>query len=113
MEYEVMIQSVLDIIDSRIKENIKVNELAHEVKYSMYHFCCIFMALTETSVMNYVTRRTLEYAIYDLSQGNRIIDVAINYGFQTHVVFTKIFKKHFKYPSSLHQLHTTTKLLKR
>ena len=109
MEYEVMIQSVLDDIDKRITENIKVDELARAANYSVYHFCRIFMALTGTPVMKYVTRRKLEYAQHDLSLGKRIIDVAMDYGFETHAGFTKAFKKCYGYPPSLHRLHILTK----
>ncbi len=113
MEYEVMVQSILDNIDKRITENIRVDELARAANYSVYHFCRLFMALTGTSVMNYVTRRKLEYALYDLSQGKRIIDVAMEYGFETHAGFTKACKKFFGYPPSLHRLHISANLPER
>jgi len=109
MEYEETIQSVLDDIDRRIAENIRVDELARAVNYSVYHFCRVFMALTGTPVMNYVVRRKLEYARYDLSQGKRIIDVAMDYGFDTHAGFTKAFKKRFGFPPSLCHLHIVAK----
>ena len=109
MEYEAMVQSVLDEIDKRITENIRADELARAANYSVYHFCRVFMALTGTPVMNYVTRRKLEFAQHDLSQGKRIIDVAVDYGFDTHAGFTKAFKKCFGYPPSLHRLRIITK----
>jgi AraC family transcriptional regulator len=101
-----MIQSVLDDIDKRITENIGADELARTTNYSIYHFRRVFMELTGIPFMNYVTRRKLEYALYDMSQGKRIIDVALDYGFETHAGFSKAFKKHFGYPPSLHHLHT-------
>jgi len=104
MDYEVTIQSVLDEIDCRITEKIKVDELARAANYSTYHFCRVFMAFTGTPVMNYVTRRKLEHAQHDLSQGKRIIDVAMDYGFDTHTGFAKAFKKCFGFPPSLSQL---------
>jgi AraC family transcriptional regulator len=111
MEYEAMVQSVLDGIEKRITENIQVDELASEANYSVYHFCRLFMALTGTPVMNYVIRRKLDYALFDLSQGKRIIDVAMDYGFETHAGFTKAFRKCFGYPPSLHRMHVTVKPL--
>lgn len=107
MEYDAILQSVLDDIDRRISENIRVDELACASHYSIYHFCRLFMALTGTPVMTYVTRRKLEYALYDLSRGRKIIDVAMKYGFETHAGFTKAFKKCFGYPPSLHRLHVS------
>lgn len=101
MEYDAMVQSVLDNIDARITENMRVDELARAANYSTYHFCRVFMAHTGTPVMSYVTRRKLEYARYDLSRGGRIIDVAMYYGFDTHAGFTKAFKRCFGFPPSL------------
>ena len=105
MEYEPMIQSLLDEIDKRITENIQADELARMANYSTYHFRRVFNELTGTPFMNYITRRKLEYALYDLSQGKKVIDVAMDYGFETHAGFTKAFKKYFGYPPSLYRLH--------
>ena len=105
MEYEAMVQSVLEDIDARIMENIHVDELARAQGYSTYHFCRIFMALTGTPVMSHVTRRKLAYALHDLSRGRRIIDVAMDYGFETHAGFTRAFKRCYGCPPSLFHLH--------
>lgn len=78
MEYDELLQSALDYIDGRITEDIRAGELAHAAGYSVYHFCRLFASLTGTPIMAYVTRRKLEYALYDLSQGGRIIDVAMD-----------------------------------
>lgn len=109
MEYEVIVQSVLDEIDARITERIKADELARITNYSLYHFCRVFMAVTGTPVMSYVTRRKLEHALYDLSRSRKIIDVAMDYGFETHMGFTKAFKKCFGCPPSLYRLRVMTK----
>lgn len=113
MEYESIIQIALDDIDCKITENIKVEELACAVNYSVYHFCRIFVSLTGTPVKNYVVRRKLEHALYDLAQGQRIIDIAMKYGFETHAGFTKAFKKCFGLPPSLYRLHIISKNPKR
>jgi len=105
VEYDAMIQSVLDEIDQRITENIRIEALARTANYSVYHFCRVFMATTGTPVSTYITRRKLEHALYALSTGRRIIDAAMEYGFETHAGFTKAFKKHFGYPPSLYRLH--------
>jgi AraC family transcriptional regulator len=113
MGYEQIIQSVLDEIDKRITENIGADELARTANYSVHHFRRVFMELTGMPFMHYITRRKLEYALYDLSQGRRIIDAAMDYGFETHAGFTKAFKKHFGYPPSLYRLHVSVSPPKR
>jgi len=99
------IQNILDIIDNRITEKIVPQELAKESGYSTFHFNRVFSRVTGITLMAYVTRRKLQYALYDLSCGEKIIDVALKYGFETHAGFTKAFKKCFGYPPSLYRIH--------
>jgi AraC family transcriptional regulator len=99
------IQRVIDRIDERIKEALTVGELADFANFSHFYFCRVFRAATGLPVMLYVTRRKLQFALYDLSRGRKIIDVAMEYGFETHAGFTKAFKRCFGYPPSLYRLH--------
>ena len=105
MTHEAMVQAVLDAIDAGITEDIQTEAMARAVNYSTHHLRRVFHALTGTPVMHYVTLRKLEYALYDLSRGGRIVDAAMAYGFETHAGFTKAFKRHFGYPPSLYRLH--------
>ena len=110
MDYSPVIQSALDDIDKRITESIRAVELAYAANYSVYHFCRVFSELTGTPVSAYIARRKLEYALYELSKGRKIIEVAAEYGFETHAGFTKAFKKCFGCPPSLYRLHMPAKL---
>lgn len=69
--------------------------------YSAYHFSRVFTETIGISIMSYITWRKLQYAIYDLSQGKKVIDVAMEYGFETHGGFTKAFKRCFGFPPSI------------
>ena len=99
------VQNILDIIDNRITEKIVPQELSKESGYSTFHLNRLFSRVTGITLMAYVTRRKLQYALYDLSCGEKIIDVAMKYGFETHAGFTKAFKKCFGYPPSLYRIH--------
>ncbi len=55
--------------------------------------------------MDYVLKRKLQYALYDLAQDKKIIQIALDYGFETHSGFTKAFKKCFGSPPNLYRLH--------
>ena len=111
VDYKAMVQGVLDDIDRRLTdknirmENIRIDELARAVNYSTWHFSRVFLALTGTPVMAYVARRKLAHALYDLSRGKRVIDVAMDYGFETHAGFTRAFRKCYGCPPSLYHLH--------
>lgn len=100
-----LLQQVIDYIDEHIKEEINPVELATLVGYSPYHFYRIFDKHTGYTVMNYVQKRKLQFALYELVQGKKIIQIALDYGFETHSGFTKAFKKCFGSPPSLYKLH--------
>lgn len=56
-------------------------------------------------VMEYVTRRKLQYSIFHLSNGEKVLDIALEYGFETHSGFTKAFKKYFGYSPNYYRIH--------
>jgi AraC family transcriptional regulator len=105
LEADCIIQNILDIIENRITERINPQELARESGYSATHLGRLFMRVTGMTLMVYITRRKLQYALYDLGCGEKILDVAVKYGFETHAGFTKAFKKCFGYPPSLYRVH--------
>jgi AraC family transcriptional regulator len=99
------LQRVIDYIDNHIKEEINLEELAALAGYSPYHFYRIFDKHIGYTVMDYVQKRKLQFALYELVQGKKIIQIALDYGFETHSGFTKAFKKCFGSPPSLYKLH--------
>lgn len=109
MEYTSSMQIAIDTIEKRISENITLKELADATNFSVYHFSRIFSQLTGKSVMVYITQRKLEYAIYDICNGKKILDAAMDYGFETHAGFIKAFKKFFGCTPSHFRLHIPCK----
>ena len=105
MENNNIIQRALDIIDGGITEPVTPQELAKKSGYSTVHFSRLFSRVTGTTLMAYITRRKLQFALFDVSCGEKIIDVAVKYGFETHAGFTKAFKKCFGYPPSIYRIH--------
>lgn len=63
----------------------------------------IFTYITGISIHEYVRRRRLTLAGYDIrNSSEKIIDIAIKYGFNSHAAFTRAFKEHHKVsPSSV------------
>lgn len=100
-----ILQQVIDYIDDHIKEKLYPEYLAKMVGYSPYHFYRIFHKHLGYTLMDYVLKRKLQYALHDLVMGKKIIDIAVEYGFETHAGFTKAFKKSFGSPPSLYRIH--------
>ncbi len=105
MNYVQLIQDTLDYIDENIIEDITVEDLADQAGFSVYHYYRVFTSLVGMPVMEYITRRKLQFALYDLRNGKKVLETALTYGYETHAGFTKAFKKAFGYPPSFYRIH--------
>lgn len=105
MDYVDLIQKTIDYIDDNIGEKITVDKLAEIAGFSTYHYYRVFHSFVGIPVMEYVTRRKLQYALSELSNNKKILDIALDSGFETHAGFTKAFKKYFGYTPSFYRLH--------
>jgi AraC family transcriptional regulator len=86
---------MLQYIDTNIKEKLNVEKLAARAGFSPYHFCRIFQWEVGYSIMEYVRNRRLFYAASELATRKRIVDIAVDYGFETHSGFSKAFRRYF------------------
>lgn len=94
--YETQIQKVIDYIEEDVMKKQTLSQLAHIAGFSEYHFHRIFQAMVGDSVMEYVRKRRLARAAYQLSHTKKkILDIAIDHGFQSHETFIRAFKKLF------------------
>jgi len=100
-----MLQQVIDYVEEHIKDQIDPEYVAKMAGYSPYHFYRIFQKHTGYTLMDYVVKRRLQYALHELVHGKKVIQIAMDYGFETHAGFTKAFKKCFGIPPSLYKIH--------
>lgn len=95
MRYLDQIQSSLDYIEENLKTDITPEELSAAAGFSVYHYYRLFQRAVGMPVMRYITRRRLLWAAYDLARGEKIVDVALTYGFDTAAGFYKAFVREF------------------
>jgi AraC family transcriptional regulator len=95
LNYRKDIEKSIQFIESHIKENLTVEKIANEVGYSVYHFCRVFILCKGISIMEYIRNRRLSLAMIELLNGRKIIDIALDYGYETQSGFTKAFRKAF------------------
>lgn len=95
MDNRRIIQNVLDYIENNLKTEINMDELCDMAGYSYVHFCRLFSHYVGLSLSEYITRRKLIHAVYDMSNGMVKIDIALAYGFETYAGFYKAFKREF------------------
>jgi AraC family transcriptional regulator len=97
LNYRKDIEKRIQFIEYHIKENISIEEVAGHTGYSLYHFCRVFSLCKGASVMEYIRERRLSLAALELFKGRKIIDIALDYGFETSSGFTKAFRKAYGY----------------
>ena len=98
--YKECIQKTLDLIESDLKNDIDAESLAKSAGYSLYHFYRIFQDTTGFPIMQYILRRRLLNAVYEMGQGSKKSDVACDYGFDTYSGFYRSFIRETGYTPS-------------
>ena len=107
MDYRAHIQRCIDYIESHLTKRITVETLAAREGFSACHFYRVFDAYTGMPVMAFVRRRRLEHAASRLAGGARVLDVALEYGFDSHAGFTHAFQKAYGAPPERYRLHAS------
>lgn len=84
-------------IESRLGESIKVEEVAAAAGYSYYHLNRQFVAVLGESVGSYIKKRRLaDGAKKLLYTDKKIIDIAMENGFESPEAFSRAFKNVYK-----------------
>lgn len=93
---EILTSSVA-YIEQHLRQPLTVEQLAAQAGFSPYYFCRLFTLHVGMPVMEYIRRRRLACAASDICAGRRILDVAFDYGFESHTGFAKAFRKVYGY----------------
>lgn len=84
----------LKFIEDNLTEEIDFKEVAKRACCSEYHFTRMFSFLAGVTLSEYIRRRRLTLAAFDLmdSSSTRVIDIAVKYGYSSPDSFTKAFQ---------------------
>ena len=89
--YKEVIQDSIDYIEDNIKCEISAQELSERAGFSLFHYYRLFQTAVGLPVMQYILRRRLLNTIYEIECGNKMIDIALLYGFETHAGFYNFY----------------------
>ena len=90
------INRTIEFIETHLERDLHLDMLAAHCAFSKYHFHRIFKALIGDPPFKYIEKRRLFHAAYDLIHSQkRILDIALEYGFNSHEAFIRSFKKYF------------------
>jgi AraC-like DNA-binding protein len=96
IKQENVIVQAIRFIETNLKEDIRVVDIATGVSYSEYHFSRVFKEMTGEAPGAYLRKRRLEKAAGEIMAGRNIVEAAIDYGFYSQGTFTRSFKTHFQ-----------------
>lgn len=97
------IQKSLKYIEENLNKQLTVQEIAHEVGYSVSHFCKLFRLYQKSSPMDYLRQLRLIRAREELTSDKKMLEIALDYGFETASGFSKAFRKEFGYSPTFYR----------
>lgn len=89
------IRSALLLIEAAPDTELTAASLAQALGYSPWHLQRLFARETGTSIAAHVLTRRLERALHAMAMGERGIDAALRWGFDTYAGFYKAFVRHY------------------
>ena len=88
------IQNAIEYIEENITDRLEINDIASKAYVSAFHFQRIFSILCGYTIAEYIRNRRLTLAGQRLSVSNeRIIDIALEFGYDSPDSFARAFTR--------------------
>lgn len=96
MDYYARIQKSIDFIEENLCENISIDQISGQAYFSVTHFYRIFQSMVGDPIKEYIRKRRLSKAAQELLRTDkRLIDIALEFRFESQEAFTRAFFKLF------------------
>ena len=87
------VQRMQSYIESHLREEITLDDLANAAGYVPEHACRLFKRLVGLSPFEYIRARKLSRAALELRDARkRVLDVALEYAFGSHGIHPRVLK---------------------
>jgi AraC-like DNA-binding protein len=94
MEWLERMNRVLDYLEKNMDGEINFDKVAKLAMRSSYHFHRMFSFITEIPLAEYIRRRRLTLAAQEFQNSQeKVIDIAVKYGYDSPDAFTRAFQK--------------------
>lgn len=95
-EYDETVRAAVRFMENHLKEDLPLEKIARQSAFSMYHFHRLFLSIIGMTPVEYVRQRRLSHAAEELVfTDKRIIEIAIEWRFDSQEAFTRAFKKRY------------------
>ena len=92
MEWMKRLNQAVSYIEEHLTEEIDYEELAKIACCSTYHFQRMFSYIADVTLSEYIRRRRMSMAAAELSTGKeKIVDIALKYGYHSPTAFNRAF----------------------
>jgi AraC family transcriptional regulator len=96
MDHLVRIQRAIDYIEEHLKAEIPFENVAQAAALSPWHFQRVFSSVVGQTLKEYIRKRRLTSALIELgTTDRRILDIALDYQFESQESFSRAFKTLF------------------
>lgn len=98
MPYFTEIRAIISLVENRVEEpQIDGKQLEKAVGFSMPHIREIFRSQVGIPLKQYIIQRKIANSTFDLLYSkDRVLDIALRYGFESHETYTRAFKRVLK-----------------
>ncbi len=94
MEWLDRLNEAMTYVEEHLEGELSVEHVAHIAACSVFHFQRMFAYIANVSFSEYVRRRRMTRAAFDLMEDDvRVIDLAIKYGYESPTAFTRAFQR--------------------
>ena len=111
MDWIERLNNAISYIEEHLAEKIDYDQVAQVACCSAYHFQRMFSYMAGISLSEYIRRRRMSLAAVDLRSGHeKIIEIALKYGYNSPTAFNRAFQSiHGIAPSALRKGETVIK----
>lgn len=93
MDWLERMNNAMDYIEAHLADDISIDDIAKIACCSTYHFQRMFPFITGITLSEYIRRRRLTLAAFELQTTDaKVIDIAMKYGYQSPEAFARAFK---------------------
>jgi len=93
MEWLGCLNETMAYIEEHLCDEIDLDRMARIARCSSFHFQRMFSYMADVSLAEYIRRRKMTMAAVDLqSGGEKVIDIALKYGYDSPTAFNRAFQ---------------------
>ena len=92
MEWVTSLNATITYIEEHLTDDIDYAALAKIACCSAYHYQRMFTYMAGVTLSEYIRRRRMSRAAVDLRAGDKVVDVAVKYGYQSPTAFNRAFQ---------------------